>query len=278
MVKKCSLLTMILIVISISYVHAERNGSIGTVNARGDVRVDGSTIWGNATLFDGSAVQTENANATLRLDNGAEVTLSVNSRGIVYRDHLLLLEGKSQFKASRSLFRLEVNGLRVAPDGSDALGFVALGPANTVDVAAVSGNLSVLDDSGGTVASLAKGVAVSLHPAAAAGAPKGGNFSEIGLVTTEGGHYYLTSNTGVKYQLVNWPANKLQKLVGDKVQVNGVLEAASAPSGIPQILITSIQLNGGLSSTAKAAWIAAGIGGAGLGIGVYEGTKSSASK
>ncbi len=279
MSKKCSFLATLLIVISFSYAHAAgSSSSIGTVNARGDVRVDGSTIWGNATLFDGTAVQTEDANATLRLDNGAEVTLSINSRGVVYHDHLLLLQGKGQFKASRASFHLEADGLCVAPDGSDALGFVSLGPANTVDVAAVSGNLNVIDDTGNTVASLSKGVAISLHPAAAAGAPKLGNFSEVGLVTTESSHYYLTSASGAKYQLVNWPVSKLQKFVGDKVEVSGVLESAPTSGGIPQILLTSIQLNGGMTSAAKIGWIAGGIGGAAVAIGVYEGTKSSASK
>ena len=100
---KSCLLAMILV--SFSYAYASgATGSIGTVSARGDLRVDGYTVWGNGTLFNGTAVETGQATATLRLDNGTEIKLAINSHGVVYRDHLVLLQGRSQLKTSGAPF------------------------------------------------------------------------------------------------------------------------------------------------------------------------------
>jgi hypothetical protein len=252
---------------------------IGTVSARGNVRVDGYTVSGNGTLFDGTEVQTDQAAATLRLDNGTEIKLAINSSGVVYRDHLLLQRGRSQLKTSSSRFVFEAGGLRLAPSGPNSVGVVSLTPVNRVEVGALAGEFVITDDSGSSVARVSPGAAMSLDPAAEGGEPPKGTFSEVGLVSVESGHYYLTGADGKKYELVNWPAKDLQKLVGDKVQVTGVLEAA--PSGVSQVLVISIQLNGSISSNTKKIWIVtaiAGGGAAGVGIAVAESGKSSASR
>ena len=51
---------------------------------------------GNATLFDGSVVETSQASADLRLNKGVEITMSPASRGTLYSDHLVLQQGPSQ--------------------------------------------------------------------------------------------------------------------------------------------------------------------------------------
>src|ERR1035438_5823148 len=62
--------------------------AIGTASARGDIRIDRYTVNGNATLFDGSVVETEQATADLRLDKGVQITMSTRSRGTLYRDQI----------------------------------------------------------------------------------------------------------------------------------------------------------------------------------------------
>src|SRR5665213_2037084 len=52
--------------------------SIGTASARGDLRVDSYLVKGNATLFDGSVVETGQTTANLRLTPNEP-----NSRGVV---------------------------------------------------------------------------------------------------------------------------------------------------------------------------------------------------
>src|ERR1035438_2849300 len=102
--------------------------SIGTASARGDMRVDSYTVKGNATLFDGSVVETGQATADLRLNKGTEITMSTGSRGTLYRDHLVLQRGESELAANSS-FQLEANGFRVTPSEPNSRGVVSFGVA-----------------------------------------------------------------------------------------------------------------------------------------------------
>jgi hypothetical protein len=263
--------------------------AIGTVSARGDIRVDGNSVWGNGTLFDGTTVETGQATATLRLANGTEIMLATDSHGVVYGDHLVLLQGKSQLKTFGTPFVLEADGLRVVPTEPNALGIVSLGPANTVDIAAVAGDFRVVDQASLSVAHVSRGAAISFPATQSASAPTGGSPSvEVsGKVTYENGDYYLTTDQGVKFQLVT--GDELKRFTGKDVVVSGFLQAAEKPSGITQVIVTSIDINGatgangangtGMTTQAKVL-IGAGIGG-GAAVGVIVATesgKSSASR
>jgi hypothetical protein len=272
------LIGMILVSFSCAYAGAATN-SIGTISARGDMRVDGYFLLGNGTLFNGTSVETDQSTATLRLVNGTEIMMAVNSRGIVYSDHLVLLQGKSQMKASGSPFLLEADGLSVAPGVPNTLGIVTLSPANTVEVAAVTGELRVTEDSDSAVAHVVAGAAMSFHPMQQATAPEGSTFmNEVtGLVSVVDGTYFLTTDDGVKYQLVT--GKELHKFTNKKVVVSGFLQGASTASEPAQLLVTSIDINGAGSSSSKKALIGIAIGGgaAGAAIAVAESSKSSAS-
>ena len=251
--------------------------SIGTVSARGNVRVDGYTVQGNGTLFDGTTLETGQTIATLRLNNGTEIKLGINSHGVVHRDRLVLLQGESQLKAVRSPFFLEADGLRVAPSGPDALGVVSLSAANTVDVAAVTGEFRILDNAGLSLAHVSQGTAMSFHQAEDPGQAIAASVTEIGLVSYNKGYYYLTTNNGM-YLLVG---DNLEDFVGAKVIVVGTIQAATTPSGTSQIAVTSIEINGPTSmSNLKKALIGTAIAGgsAGIGVAIYENTKPPASR
>jgi len=280
--KKC-LLAMIFVTFSYASAFGATN-SIGTVSARGDVRVDGDTVWGNGTLFDGTTVQTGQATATLRLDNGTEIMLAINSHGVVYGDHLVLLQGKSQLKTFGTPFILEASGLRVVPSGPNSLGVVSLGPAKTIDVAAVTGDFRVVDDASLSVAHVSHGATISFPAAQSAAAPGGSPFIGVGgKVTHENGNYYLTTDLGVKYQLVT--GEELKGFTGKSVTVSGFLQTPSTPSAVSQLLVTSIDISGaktagtGMSGQAKAL-IGVGVGGgaAAAAIIAVESGKSSASR
>ena len=187
---------------SFSCAHASSgSGSIGigTVSARGNMRIDGYTVEGNATLFDGTAVETSQATATLRLENGAEVTMAIDSRGTVYRDRLVLSQGQSELKASSSSFFVEANGLRVVPGEPGTLGVVSVSSGNTVQVAVVMGELRIVDDADLSLAHVYSGTTMSFHqatsPAGAAngtsGTANGTTVTEVGKVSFHNGQYYL---------------------------------------------------------------------------------------
>jgi len=253
---------------------------IGTVSVRGNIRVDGYTVQGNGTLFDGTAVETSQATAILRLENGTEITMAIHSRGIVYHDRLVLLQGQSQLKASSSSFFLEADGLRVVPGGPNTLGIVSVSSPKTFQVAAVKGELRIVDDAGLSLANVMPGTSMSLGQATGPGGlANGTSVQEVGLVSVENGQYYLTTSDGTKYLLTG---KDFQKDVGKKVVVDGKLQVATTTSGISTIVVSSLSINGAtgiFGTTAGVVWFTTIVaaGGTGLGIGIYEATKPAAS-
>src|ERR1035438_227730 len=194
--------------------------SIGTASARGDMRVDSYLVKGNATLFDGSVVETGQATANLRLNKGTEITMSTASRGTLHSDRLVLQQGESELAASSS-FQLEANGLRVTPNEPNSRGVVSLKAGNTVEVASLNGSFGVTTDHGVLLANVRPGRVVSFAMQAGANPA---NFSGVGLVSFENGTYYLTTNENVKYVLT---CKDSRKFVGDKVVVSGTLQGGT---------------------------------------------------
>ena len=247
--------------------------SIGTVSARGDFRVDSHLVSGNATLFNGSMVETGTATADLRMGKGATITMSTNSRGTLYSDRLVLQQGESELTAPEA-FHLEVEGLRVSASGPNSHGVVSLKAGNTVQVSALSGTFSVTNDHGSTLASISPGRAMTF---AFQSGSSGTTFTGTGKVTFSNGQYYLTlKTTGVKYEL---KGDGLSNLVGKEVTVTGTLETSTSPMGgnidIVDILSKRV-VGGGLTGTSEAI-IAGVIVGASVGTagGIYEANQST---
>jgi hypothetical protein len=282
-----SLAALMLFSFSAAYAVAG-SGSIGTVSARGDLRIDGYTVQGNGTLFDGSAIETGKATATLRLENGTEITMDSNSSGIVHRDRLDLLKGKSQLKAAKSPFYFEADGLRVSPGSTNAQGVVAIDSQRAVEVASISGDLKIVNEAGLALAHVTPGSSMSLlqqasqhesQPAPIPASANGTTVTEVGVVTFDEGHFYLYAVDGTKYQL---EGRDFQKLDGQKIEVTGTLKLSTKPNGIPIIYVNTNKVNGAVgifSTSAGKIWfysLLAG-GGAGAGIAIYETTKGTAS-
>jgi hypothetical protein len=250
--------------------------SIGTASARGDMRVDSYLVKGNATLFDGSVVETGQATANLRLNKGTEITMSTASRGTLHSDRLVLQQGESELAASSS-FLLEANGLRVTPNEPNSRGVVSLKAGNTVEVASLNGSFGVTTDHGVLLANVRPGRVVSFAMQAGANPA---NFSGVGLVSFENGTYYLTTNENVKYVLT---CKDSRKFVGDKVVVSGTLQGGTpgqAGGAGTMLCVKTMDINGGgggggggggMSTTTK--WIIAGVivgGGVGVGIAIAD--------
>ena len=243
--------------------------AIGTVSARGEMRVDGYTVRDSATVFDGSTVETSDVGAVLRLGNGTEVKLAADSRGTLFRNRLVLLRGETELSTSNP-FQLEASGLDVSPSAPNTSGIVSLSPVNTVEVAALTGELRVRDSRGVLLASVnpSSAISFSVGPGAVEGQAAGAQaqtFSDVGVVSLVNGHYYLTSSfTGVKYEITG---KDLDKYVGDKVVINGTVRAGT--SAKPEsVEVSSIAINGGGGiSTLGKVLIGTAIGGGGAVIG-----------
>ena len=249
--------------------------SIGTASVRGDMRVDNYVVKGNATLFNGSVVETDKASANLRLSKGTELTLSTNSRGTMYSDHAVLLQGESQLIASNS-FQLQANGIHVVASEPNSIGVVSLKPGNTVEVASLSGSFGVSSDSGIPMANIHQGRVVTFAMVPGANATA---FSGLGIVSFENGTYYLTTDEDVKYVLT---CRDSHHFVGDKVYVTGTVEPP--PPGSPEgtasnlLCVKTMDINGpgGLSRGTK--WLIAGfIIGGGIGAAIALSNKNNPS-
>ena len=274
MLRKLQVAAMLLCMLSYA---AAGTVSIGTASARGDMRVDSYLVNGNATLFDGSVVETGQASVDLRLGKGTEITMSTASRGTVYNDRLVLQRGQSELTASSS-FQLEANGLRVTPNEPNSRGVVSLMTGNTVEVASLNGSFGVTNDQGVLLANVRPGRMVSF---AMEGGGDPTTFSGVGIVSFENGQYYLETGENEKYELT---CKDLKKYVGDKVFVFATMQPSSTQTGgvTSPLCVKSIQLNGadagagGMSQGTK--WIIAGVvvgAGVGIGIGIYEANQSS---
>jgi hypothetical protein len=235
MLRKLQVASMLLCMLSYA---AAGTVSIGTASARGDIRVDSYSVKGNATLFDGSVVETGQATADLRLGKGTEITLATASRGTVYSDRLVLQHGQSELTASNS-FQLEANGLRVTPNEPNSRGVVSLMAGNTVEVASLNGSFGVTNDHGVLLANVGPGHIVSFAMMED-GDPT--TFSGVGVISYGNGQYYLETSGNAKYLLT---CKDLKKYIGDKVFVNATLQRSSAQTGgvTSTLCVKSVQLN-----------------------------------
>ena len=73
--------------------------AIGIVTASGHFNVEGSQVWGNATLFDGTTIETSSASSDLALRNGVKVQLAAGSRARIWQNRLVLEKGVAQLAA-----------------------------------------------------------------------------------------------------------------------------------------------------------------------------------
>lgn len=73
--------------------------AIGIVTASGHFSVEGSQVWGNATLFDGTTIETSSASSELDLRNGVKVQLAAGSRARIWQNRLVLEKGIAQLAA-----------------------------------------------------------------------------------------------------------------------------------------------------------------------------------
>jgi len=76
--------------------------AIGIVTASGHFSVEGSEVWGNATLFDGATVETGSASSELALRNGVKVQLGAASRARIWQNQIVLEKGAAQLAAPGS--------------------------------------------------------------------------------------------------------------------------------------------------------------------------------
>lgn len=126
--------------------------TIGTLSVKGIARVDEGQVRGNATLFEGSVIETS-APVQLRLASGAQLGMDGNTRGRIYADRLQLERGIAA--VSGAGYRVGALGMELIPEtGGRALFSVENG---ILEVAPIAGAVRVLDANGVMLARVGAG-------------------------------------------------------------------------------------------------------------------------
>ncbi len=158
----------IMMVLSISSILSAGTTSIGSVISYGDLQIDNHPVRTSGTIFDGSVIETGSSaisSVDVRLNGNARLTLHSDSRGTIYRDHLVLLRGEAELDAPPS-FRTEVTGLTISSSEPRTSGLISIGRDGVVNVSVQAGSFRVSKDSGLFLAQVSSQKALALSPAA----------------------------------------------------------------------------------------------------------------
>ncbi len=228
--------------------------AVGIMTARGSFTIDNSSIAGNATLFEGSRIETGVASSQLQLNNGARMQLAAQSRGIVYRDRLVLEKGVGRV-SNAGKFLVEANTLQIHPDGSAQ---VSIRQSGTVQVAALMGPARVTNSNGLLLANLQEGKTVDFTPEAAGAGPSGPTTVTGCLESTEGKFLLTDEASLVRFEILG---TGLTKEVGHRVELAGTV--TPVPDALSQVQSTSVKELSKKCSSHGSAAAAAGVGSAG---------------
>ena len=244
--------------------------AIGTVVAPGNFQLDDAKVSGNATLFEGTTIQTGAAPSEVRLNNGARMSLGAGARGRVYQDRLLLERGESQIQAGGG-YLVQARSLKILSEGAASSGRIALAGRSKVQVAALTGALRVTNSKGILVARVMPGTAIEFEPQAA-GAAAPSRLSGC-LVMTAGKYLLTDETTNVTAEL---KGSGLQTQVGNWVEIAGAMDPSAQPAAeaSQSIKVTAVKrLAKGCTAASKAkAAAAASAAAAGAGAGAAAGT------
>ena len=202
---------------------------IGMALTNGSFKVDRSTVWSTATLFDGTMIETDASLSQLHLTGGPDLRLGSASRATIYQRRLVLDYGQLESAAN---YEVEANSLRIVAAGPDGLARVQVRSQKNVQVAAVRGAVRVTSAGGVLVANIEAGKTLNLEPQA------GGNAAPAqvsGCLLAKGGKMFVADQTA--NVLLEVDGTGLDRELGNRVAINGVPEnKAPAVAGASQVV------------------------------------------
>jgi uncharacterized protein YdeI (BOF family) len=194
---------------------------IGTVFAKGAFRLDSAMVNGNATLFEGSTIETSTVPSSVQLHTGARVSLGTSSRGRLFGDRMVLEKGTLNLENAAG-FKLLALGLTIQAERGASSGRVFLDNGRRVRIAASGGSLRILNASGQLVANMAPGVAMAFEP------QSDSNLTRVtGVIQKKGDHYVLTDE--VTKVTIEIRGADLSKYSGKRVEVTGTMDQGATP-------------------------------------------------
>jgi hypothetical protein len=197
--------------------------SIGVVSAAGAMLLNRSSVWGNATLFNGTLVETTEASGNLALTNGVRMQLGAKSRASVFENRAVLEKGSTQV-SNRDGYLVEAQGLKIA----GARMRVAL-TGGRVEVASLHGTTNVRGENAILLAAIPAGGALSF-------AFQQG-VTRTGCLVYKSDHFLLQDdNTS---EVLELSGTGLNTNVGNHVEVTGSI-ANTRPVVSPATLVMNV--------------------------------------
>lgn len=225
--------------------------SIGIAMVNGTATLDNASIRGNASVLDGSVVETATGSSRLSLEGGARLDFGAASRGKIYRDHVVLEKGMGQLHGGGS-YPLFANALHVVPASGSTVR-VSIKDSKTILVGAVSGESQVINSHGLLLAKVMPGKTFEFDQEAGAAAQA----KLSGCVERRGGKYFVRDETTAVVSEITGP--DLDQYVRKHVDVSGSIDtAATAGAGATQ----SVRVSADGITNVNAAGCATGGGGA----------------
>jgi hypothetical protein len=254
---------------------------IGMAVANGSFLVDHSRVWGNTTLFEGSVIETATAQSEVQLNSGVTMRLASDSRATVYQNKLVLESGYGQLE-SAAPYEIEARSLQISTGRPGSVARIRLEGARKVTVAALGGDVRVLNAAGLLVADVEAGKSLDFEPQAAGAATP--THASGCLLEKSGKIIVVEQITNVILELQGLG---LEHEIGNRVEITGA--ATSSPVSVPGasqlIKVAAVKevSKGGCTSIAKkvgaataAAGAATAVAGAAAGAGSAAGAGAAA--
>src|SRR5215831_2286260 len=102
---------------------AANNSSLGFLTTEGSFQLDQSKIWGTATLFEGSLVETKVASCKIHLSNGSEIEMAPDSRARFFAGRAVVEKGAIELHASAA-YQVDARSFRVSAEGINTIAAV----------------------------------------------------------------------------------------------------------------------------------------------------------
>jgi hypothetical protein len=200
--------------------------AIGIVTASGHFTLDRSQVWGNATVFEGSILETGSASSEVGLRSGAKLQLGKDSRVRILSNRVVMEKGIGQISAPES-FEVDAANLRIHSDGR-----LRVNIGENVQIASLMGNARVFSASGMLLAAIPAGRTMSFGPQAA-----NGSVTRTGCLMFKDNHYILQDeNTQEVVELSG--GQNLKEQLGNRVEITGAASSSKPAVSIATLLVS----------------------------------------
>jgi hypothetical protein len=214
---------------------------IGIVTASGHFTLDKAQVWGNATVFDGSVIETGAASSEVSLRSGAKLQLAKDSRARISFGRVVLEKGIGQISAPES-FEVNAANLRIHIDGR-----LRVDMLNGVQIASLLGSARVSSASGILLAAIPAGRAMNFSQEAA-----NGTVTRTGCLLFKDNHFILQDEN--TQEVVEVAGQNFSTQIGNRVEITGAASTSKPAVSIATILVNVANLtpksNGGCLSVA----------------------------